>query len=128
MIAMTNRVAAHPPGRLWIPRTRGAGSGILLVLLGAWGALIPFIGPYVSLSFTPDGAWTWTAGRGWLEVLTGAAAALGGLLLGGGGNRATVNPGHPVSVHYTAIPLNPAKTVRFITLPTNPDLHPFAIG
>ena len=125
---MTNREAAHPPGRLWIPRTRGAGSGILLVLLGAWGALIPFIGPYVSLSFTPDGAWTWTAGRGWLEVLPGAAAALGGLLLQGSGNRPTVNPSHPVSVRYTAIPLNPAKTVRFSTLPTNPALHPFAIG
>jgi hypothetical protein len=127
MIAMTNREAARPPGRLWIRRTRGAGSGILLVFLGAWGALIPFIGLYFSLTFTPDGAWTWSAGRGWLEVLPGAAA-LGGLLLQGSGNRATVNPpGHPVSVHYTAIPLNTAKTERFITLPTNPDLHPFAI-
>jgi hypothetical protein len=33
---------------------------------------------------------------------------------------------HPVSVYYTAIPLDPAKTVRFITLPTNRDLHVFA--
>jgi hypothetical protein len=55
------------------------------------------------------------------------SAALGGLLLGSG-NRATANPGHPISVHYTAIPLNPAKTVRLITLPTNPDLHAFAIA
>jgi hypothetical protein len=39
-----------------------------------------------------------------------------------------VNPGHPLSVQDTAIPLNPAKTVRFITLPTNPDLRAFAIG
>jgi hypothetical protein len=61
---------------MWVPRTRGTVSGILLVLLGAWGALIPFVGSYVGLSFTPDGAWTWTAGRGWLEVLPGAAAAL----------------------------------------------------
>ena len=124
---MTNREAARRPGRMWVPRTRGAVGGILLVLLGAWGALILFVGPYVGVSFTPDGAWTWTAGRGWLEVLPGAAAALGGLLLGRG-NRATVNPGHPVRVQDTAIPLDPAKTVRFITLPTNPDLHVFAIG
>jgi hypothetical protein len=127
MNAMTNREAARRPGRMWVPRTRGTVSGILLVLLGAWGAVIPFIGPYLSFSFTPDGAWTWTAGHGWLEVLPGAAAALGGLLLSSG-NRATANPGHPVSVHYTAMPLNPAKTVRLITLPTNPDLHAFAIA
>jgi hypothetical protein len=33
---------------------------------------------------------------------------------------------HQVSVYYSAIPLNPAKTVRFVTLPTNRDLHVFA--
>jgi hypothetical protein len=122
---MTNREAARPPGRLWIRRTRGAGSGILLVFLGVWGALIPCIGLYFSFSFTPDGSWTWSAGRGWLEVLRGAVAALGGLLLDSG-NRATVNSGPPVSVHYTAIPLNTAKPGRFITFPTNPDVHAFA--
>ena len=30
---------------LQVPRTRGAGSGVLLVLLGAWGSLIPLAGP-----------------------------------------------------------------------------------
>jgi hypothetical protein len=64
-----------------VARTRGAGSGILLVLLGAWGALIPFIGPYFNLSYTPDKAWTWSAARGWLEVLPGAATFVGGVLL-----------------------------------------------
>ena len=33
---------------------------------------------------------------------------------------------HPVSVFYAAIPLDPSKTVRFVTLPTNPNLHVFA--
>jgi len=55
-------------------------SGILLIVLGAWGALIPFIGPYFNLSYTPDSAWQWSAARGWLEVLPGAVAVLGGLL------------------------------------------------
>jgi hypothetical protein len=64
-----------------VARSRGAGGGILLVLLGAWGALIPFIGPYFNFSFTPDTAWTWTSARGWLEVLPGAATFVGGLLL-----------------------------------------------
>jgi beta-glucosidase len=38
------------------------------------------------------------------------------------------DPHHPVSVYYTAIPLDPGKTVRFITLPTNLNLHVFAVA
>jgi hypothetical protein len=61
----------------------------LLILLGAWGALIPFVGPYFNFAFSPDQEWFWTTARGWLEVLPGAATALGGLLLLVSGNRAT---------------------------------------
>ncbi len=64
-----------------VPRTRGVGSGLLLILLGAWGALIPFVGPYFHFAYTPDTAWTWTWGRFFLEVVPGVAAALGGLIL-----------------------------------------------
>ena len=64
--------------RMRMPRSRGAASGIFLVVLGAWGALIPFIGPYFDFAFTPNQSWVWTMGRGWLEVLPGAVAALGG--------------------------------------------------
>ena len=35
-------------GSLHMPRSRGAVSGLLLLTLGAWGALIPFIGPVLS--------------------------------------------------------------------------------
>jgi Glycosyl hydrolase family 20, catalytic domain/Glycosyl hydrolase family 20, domain 2 len=38
------------------------------------------------------------------------------------------DPDHPVSVFYGAIPLDPTKTVRFVTLPTNPNLHIFAMA
>jgi hypothetical protein len=76
-------------GRLQMPRSRGAASGFLLILLGVWGALVPFVGPYFDFAFTPDQEWTWTTARGWLEVLPGAATALGGLLLLMSGNRAT---------------------------------------
>ena len=76
-------------GRLQMPRSRGAASGFLLILLGAWGALIPFIGPYFDFAFTPDTEWTWTMARGWLEVLPGVATVLGGLLLLASSNRAT---------------------------------------
>jgi hypothetical protein len=64
-----------------IPRTRGALSGLLLILLGAWGALIPFVGPYFHYAYTPDKAWAYTTGRLWLEILPGAAAALGGFIV-----------------------------------------------
>jgi hypothetical protein len=76
-------------GRLQMPRSRGAASGFLLILLGAWGALIPFAGPYFDFAFLSDQSWTWTAARGWLEVLPGAVAVVGGLLLLGSRNRAT---------------------------------------
>jgi hypothetical protein len=68
-------------GMLRVPRSRGALSGVVLVLLGAWGALIPFIGPYFHYAYTPDSAWTYNTGRLWLEVLPGAATLLGGLIV-----------------------------------------------
>lgn len=68
-------------GILRVPRTRGALSGLLLVLLGAWGALVPFVGPYFHYAYTPDTAWTYTSGRLWLEILPGAGTLLGGLIV-----------------------------------------------
>ena len=66
---------------LQMRRSRGAFSGFLLMLLGLWGALIPFIGPYFHYAYTPDKAWTYNTGRLWLELLPGAAVFLGGFLL-----------------------------------------------
>jgi hypothetical protein len=66
---------------LQMRRSRGAASGFLLVLLGIWGAIIPFIGPYFHYAFTPDTDWTYTTARLWLEILPGAAVFLGGVLL-----------------------------------------------
>jgi hypothetical protein len=66
---------------LQVPRSRGAVSGLLLVLLGLWGALIPLVGPYFHYAYTPDSAWTLTAGRVWLEIVPGAATLLGGIIL-----------------------------------------------
>jgi hypothetical protein len=62
-------------------RSRGAVSGTLLVLLGLWGALVPFVGPYFHYAYMPDTAWTYTTARLWLEILPGAAVFLGGVLL-----------------------------------------------
>jgi hypothetical protein len=70
-------------GRSRVARTRGALSGLLLVILGAWAALVPFIGPYFDFAFTPspNNAWTWTAERGYMEVAPGVATVIGGLML-----------------------------------------------
>jgi hypothetical protein len=78
--------------RFRVPRSRGALSGVLLVVLGAWAALIPFVGPYFNFAFTPapNDAWHWTAGRGWLELLPGAAAFVAGLMLLLGTNRVSL--------------------------------------
>jgi hypothetical protein len=64
-----------------VPRTRGGISGFLLILLGAWGALIPFVGPYFGYAYTPDQTWAYTTGRLWLSILPGGAAFLGGIVV-----------------------------------------------
>ncbi|ORV61598.1 hypothetical protein AWC03_10330 [Mycobacterium europaeum] len=84
----TTRHDYERPRALYMPRTRGALTGLLLILLGAWGALVPFFGPNIDWSYMADPAWTWTTAKGWLEVLPGAAAAVGGLLVLFSGNRA----------------------------------------
>ncbi len=73
---------------LRVPRTRGALSGSLLVLLGLWGALAPILGPYFHFAFTPDKAWTLTSGRVWLQIVPGCAVILGGLMALASANRA----------------------------------------
>jgi hypothetical protein len=113
---------------------RGRLIGILLMLLGLWGALIPFVGPYFGFAFTPDRVWVLTDGRLWLSVVPGAAVFLGGLLvattdraavpgaflavLGGGWSviglpvLALAFPGHPLSagapVYAVGSPFRPA--------------------
>ncbi len=68
-------------GKLRVPRSRGALTGVMLILLGAWGALIPLVGPYFHYAYTPANAWTYSTGRLWLEILPGLGAALGGAVL-----------------------------------------------
>src|ERR1700749_4169199 len=83
---------------LRMPRSRGAVCGLLLVILGAWGALIPFVGPHFNFAYTPDHDWAWSTARGWLEGLPGAATVVGGLLLIFAGNRVAAMLGGWVAV------------------------------
>jgi hypothetical protein len=68
-------------GTLRVRRSQGALSGALLVLLGIWGALIPFVGPYFHYAYTPDRAWVATSARMWLEVLPGVVTMAGGIVV-----------------------------------------------
>jgi hypothetical protein len=68
-------------GIMRIRRSHGILGGTLIALLGIWGALVPFVGPYFHYAYTPDKAWTYDHGRLLLEILPGAAAFLGGVLL-----------------------------------------------
>jgi hypothetical protein len=64
-----------------LPRTTGVLSGLLVVLLGVWAGLIPFVGPYFDYGFTPDKAWHYESNRLWLDILPAAAAVVGGLMM-----------------------------------------------
>ncbi len=65
--------------------TRAA--GLLILALGIWGGVIPFVGPYFHFTLGPDRSWTWTTGRLYLDILPAIAAVIGGLLLLGAGPR-----------------------------------------
>jgi len=79
---------------LQVPRSRGAVSGLLLMLLGLWGALIPLIGPYFHYAYTPDVAWRLTAGRLWLEIVPGVAVVAGGVRARHGAEPDLARRGH----------------------------------
>jgi hypothetical protein len=64
-----------------IPRSRGAVCGSLLILLGLWGGLAPFVGPYFHFGFTPDSSWHYDSGRLYYSIIPGAVALLGGVLI-----------------------------------------------
>jgi hypothetical protein len=72
-----------------LPRTTGALSGVLIIVLGVWGALIPFIGPYFHYAFGSYSHWHFTMNRLWLNIVPGAVAVIGGLMLLNGARRST---------------------------------------
>jgi hypothetical protein len=55
--------------------------GLLLVLLGAWGGIVAYIGPRIGFRMDSAAAWAWTTSRGELHAAPGAAVVMGGLLL-----------------------------------------------
>jgi hypothetical protein len=75
-------------GTMRIPRSRGALSGVVLILLGLWGGLLPFVGPYFDFGFSPDDPWVYDTDRLQLSIAPAIAVGLGGLILLFAANRA----------------------------------------
>jgi hypothetical protein len=58
--------------------------GLLLVALGLWGAIVPFVGPEFDYPFPAGSAvesWSWSDTTWQLSLLPGIGAAYGGLIL-----------------------------------------------
>lgn len=64
-----------------LPRTTGALSGVVVIVLGVWGALVPFIGPYFHYAFGSYNTWHYTSNRLWLNIIPGVVAVIGGWML-----------------------------------------------
>src|SRR5437667_10389237 len=89
-------------------RSTGALSGLLIVLLGLWGALIPFVGPYFDYSFGVNSSWHYTTDRLWLNILPGALAVIAGVLLFIAATRVAAVPCGWLAV---------ARGTRFVVVP-----------
>ncbi|MDQ2727071.1 MAG: hypothetical protein M3Y91_04205 [Actinomycetota bacterium] len=65
-----------------VNRPRGlALVGLLTVLDGAWGAIVPFVGPLFGYRSHGQDAWQWSTLHGELYVAPGAVAVLFGLII-----------------------------------------------
>jgi hypothetical protein len=109
-------------------RSRGAIVGPLLMLLGAWGALVPFFGHSFGYGYTPSNTWSWTAARGWMEVAPGAGAFLGGVIITGSAHRAAVTFGTWLAVLSGAwfvlgTVFSPWWNAGFLGTPVGSDTH-----
>jgi hypothetical protein len=54
--------------------------GLFVLLLSAWGGLVPFVGPLFGYSANGVAAWHWSLQHGVLYVVPGAAGVVAGLL------------------------------------------------
>lgn len=99
--------ADSPPARE-PARGRAATHGLLVLLVGAWGALVAYAGP--AFHYGPAGAqaWQWTTPHTVLNLLPGAGAVAGGLLL------TVAGPGVATAFHRLAGMLTLASGAWFV--------------
>jgi hypothetical protein len=56
-------------------------------LLGLWGGLAPFVGPYAHFGYTPDKVWHYSEGRLYYSIIPAAVVLVGGVLMAVTRNR-----------------------------------------
>jgi len=56
-------------------------TGVIIMILGIWGALVPFVGPTFGYGMGGAAAWTWSESHVTLHLLPGLAAIAGAVLL-----------------------------------------------
>lgn len=99
-------------------RSTAAISGLLIALLGVWGAVIPFLGPSFDYSFGVNETWRYTTDRLWLDIVPGAVALAGGLLLLFAAKRATLLTGALLALTAGAwFVLGPAVSLTWESAP-----------
>ena len=68
-----------PTGRAWTPKAVPA--GLLIALIGAWVIVAALIGPSFNFGFFNDKSWDFSTKQWELQLIPGAVAVVGGLLL-----------------------------------------------
>jgi hypothetical protein len=64
-----------------MPRLSVEMAGALACAVGAWGGIVPFVGPIFGFSADGSPSWTWNLTHAVLFLVPGAAAFLGGLAI-----------------------------------------------
>ncbi|HXZ83620.1 MAG TPA: hypothetical protein VED84_07805 [Acidimicrobiales bacterium] len=67
--------------RLTVPRFSLGTAGFLTAVLGAWGGIVPFVGPTFGYSADGAGSWHWDLAHALLSLAPGAVALAAGLLI-----------------------------------------------
>ena len=63
------------------PVARAALTGLLTMLIGAWGGAVAYFGPDIGLAPAGSRSWQWTTAHTVLSLAPGAAALAGGLMV-----------------------------------------------
>jgi hypothetical protein len=63
-------------GRAWL-----AATGVVAVLVSAWGGIVPFVGPLFGFSADGTGSWHWSLAHAMLAIVPGAVGVLVGLFV-----------------------------------------------
>jgi hypothetical protein len=56
-------------------------AGLLTLLVGAWGGIVPFVGPLFGFSADGSRSWTWSLPHALLSLTPGAVAVTAGVLV-----------------------------------------------